>query len=505
MVTLLILDGFGLRDELKGNAIKLAGTPHLDELKREYPYTTLLASGFAVGLSDGQMGNSEVGHLNLGAGRVVPQDLMLINNKIKSGEFYCNQVLLNAMEHTKKYNSSLHILGLCSDGGVHSHIDHLLALISMAEKNNVQNIYLHLITDGRDTLKNSGKNFVFGLEEKISGTKVKIADICGRVYAMDRENRWDRVQKAYNLYVYGNDENGENEQNLKASQLLENSYNNGIFDEFVKPTLVTKNCNIKENDAVIFFNFRTDRAREITNAISQANFDKFKTEKFKNLFYVCFTEYDSNFKNVHIAFPNEKIYDNLASVISENNLTQFHISETTKYAHVTFFINGGIEKPYKGEDRKLIESENVLSFADTPKMKAEEITKEVLAAISGKKYNFVLVKLSNADMLGHTGDIKATKVAIKTIDKCAYDIAKTTLEVGGHCIITADHGNAEYMLDENGNSITSHTANPVPLYLVSEKYKNAKLKTGILGNVAPTVLKLLNLKKPSTMLADLFE
>lgn len=498
MVTLVILDGFGLREETKGNAIKLAGTPNLDKLNC-YPHATLLASGSAVGLTEGQMGNSEVGHLNLGAGRIVYQDLPRIDNAIKTGEFFKNPALSKTIEHTIKNNSNLHIMGLLSDGGVHSHINHLFAIIDMAHQKGVKNIYIHAIMDGRDTLKDSGIGFVKQLEDYIK-EKAKIASVAGRVYTMDRENRWDRIQKSYDMMIYGKTENfGKN-----AQKILENSYKNGIFDEFVLPTKIENTPNIEDGDGIIFYNYRTDRAREITAAITEKTFDKFPAKKFENICFCTMTEYDEKLKNVVIAFPPEKIEDNLSAIISQNGLKQFHISETTKYAHVTFFFNGGIEKAYANEDRQLIESENVQDYSQTPNMKAYEITQGVIEAIKSKKYDFVLVNLSNTDMLGHTGNLPATMHTVKVVDECAYKMAMETLAVGGDCIITADHGNAELMIDENDNIITSHTTNPVPIWLVSEKHKTEKLADGKLCNVAPTILKLMNIETPKTMEKPLF-
>ena len=498
MVTLLILDGFGLSDKTYGNAIKLAGTPNLDKLNI-YPHATLCASGECVGLEKGQMGNSEVGHLNLGAGRIVYQDLPRINNSIKSGEFFENTAFKKVINHVLSHNSTLHLMGLLSDGGVHSHINHLYALVDMAHSAGVEDICIHCFMDGRDTLRDSGIMFVKELEQKISG-KAKICTLCGRVYAMDREKRWDRVEKAYDMLALGHAEN----YYQNAQSALKQSYSDGIFDEFVEPTIIGRANTIDSFDGVIYFNFRTDRARELTQAFTDTSFDKFETKHIHDLMFCTMTEYDATFKNVIVAFPPEKIEDNLSEVISKAGLKQFHTSETTKYAHVTFFFNGGIEKAYEGEDRKLIESENVQDFSKTPKMKAFEITDEVLSAIASQKYDFILVNLSNADMLGHTGNIEATKIAITALDKCAYAIALASLMAGGDLIITADHGNAETMLDEKGNIITSHTTNPVPVWLVSEKYKDVKLSDGKLCNVAPTVLKLLNIEIPPTMGKPLF-
>ena len=498
MVTLVILDGFGLSDRVEGNAIKLQGTPNLDKLN-VYPHATLLASGKDVGLPDGQMGNSEVGHLNLGAGRIVFQDLPKIDNAIESGEFFNNEAINKTINHVLAHNSSLHIMGLVSDGGVHSHINHLYAIIDLAHQKGVDNVYIHCIMDGRDTLKDSGVGFVEKLEEKIQG-KAKIVSVCGRVYTMDREKRWDRVEKAYDMMALGQADRFY----MSAKKALLDSYAEGVYDEFVLPTIIGKPQTIQSYDGVIFFNYRTDRAREITEAFTEPSFDKFEKANIKDLCFCTMTEYDEKLKNVVIAYPPEKIEDNLSALISKAGKKQFHVTETTKYAHVTFFFNGGIEQAYSGEDRKLIESENVQDYSQTPKMKAYEITDSVLHAIASNKYDFILVNLSNTDMLGHTGNIEATKQTVEVVDKCAYAMALATLMAGGDCIITADHGNAELMIDEKGNIITSHTTNPVPIWLVSEKYKDAKLNDGRLCNVAPTVLKLLGLDIPETMQKPLF-
>lgn len=498
MVTLVILDGFGLNEKTEGNAIKLQGTPNLNKLN-VYPYTTLVASGEGVGLNEGQMGNSEVGHLNLGAGRIVYQDLPRINNDIKNGKFFNNQQFLSVCEHVTRNNSNLHLMGLLSNGGVHSHINHLKALVDLAHSKGVNHIYIHAITDGRDTLTNSGINFVRELEQHIKG-KAKIATICGRVYAMDREQRWERVKKAYDMIVYGNSEFKAE----TAQQAMENSYNSGVFDEFIEPVIVQDGAVVNENDGFIFFNYRTDRAREITQALTQRPFNHFPVKTFNNLCYCCMTEYSADYSGLLVAYPPEKITNNLSNIISQNGLKQFHISETTKYAHVTFFFNGGIEKANDNETRKLIDSIDVQDFSVVPQMRAEEITKEVVKAVESNQYDFVLVNLSNPDMIGHTGNLNSAIKAIEICDKCAYEIAMATLKVGGSCIITADHGNAEEMIDNMGNILTQHTTNPVPLWLVSEKHKNQKLTTGKLCNVAPTVLKLLGIKIPNFMEKPLF-
>lgn len=500
MVTLIILDGFGLRKEKFGNANASAGTPNLDKLIKLYPSTSLRASGNAVGLPEGQMGNSEVGHLSLGAGRVILQDLMKIDSEIKNGNFFKNKRLLKAINFAKDNNSSLHIMGLLSDGGVHSHINHLFALIDMAKEHKLKKVYIHAFLDGRDTPPNSATKYVNMLEDKLSKTNYKIASLSGRVYAMDREERYERLQKAYNTLVLG-----ENYKDLSPIKAVEESYKQGVYDEFVEPVLLEKDGIIQDNDSVIFFNYRSDRARELTFALTDKNYNHFEVKKFKNLLFSPMEEYSAEFKKLNVIYPPEIVEDNLSAILAQNHLKQFHIAETTKYAHVTFFFNGGIEKPYEGEDRKLIESIDTQDFSYYPKMRALEITEATLDAIASNKYDFVLVNYSNPDMIGHTGNFEATKEAIKCVEKQAYALALATLMAGGDCIITADHGNAEYMIDKDGNKVTSHTCNPVPVILVSEKYKKWHLKKNkSIANIAPTVLKLLNITPPPTMEEALF-
>ena len=490
MVTLVILDGFGERKEKHGNAIALQGTPYLDKLKKEYPHTLLSASGEDVGLSKGQMGNSEVGHLNIGAGRIVCQDFTRINNAIKSGEFQKNKAFLKAFKHSK----TLHLLGLVSDAGVHSHIMHLETLVDMAKENGVENIYIHAFLDGRDTKKDSALEFIHRLEKNIEG-KAQIVSISGRVYAMDREKRYDRVQKAYDAICLGQAEN----YYQSAEDAIKESYSNGIYDEFIVPAIIGKPKTINSDDAVIFFNFRSDRPRELTEAITEKNFKEFPTKHINNLCFVTMTEYSDDFKNVIVAYPKIQLKNTLAEVISKSGLKQYHISETTKYAHVTFFFNGGKEEILEGEDRKHIETKNLQNFSEFPEMRAFEITEHAMNAIVSEKYDFVLVNLSNADMLGHTANLEATKQAIKVVDKCAYALALATKMAGGDAIITADHGNAECLLDSQNQPVTSHTTNPVPFILVSENHKKVKLNSGKLSNIAPTILQLLNLEKPAEM------
>ena len=495
MVTLCILDGFGLNENELGNSVKAVGTPFMDKLTTMYPNTSILASGNAVGLPEGQMGNSEVGHLTIGGGRVIAQDLLHIDNEIKNGKFQVNESVVKAFEYAEKNGTNLHLIGLLSDGGVHSKMSHMFALLDASKKYNIKNIYIHAITDGRDTAVTSGKGFLQETENYIAGTNAKVASICGRVYAMDREKRYDRLQKAYNLYVYGEAEKFEN-----SITAIEDSYSKNITDEFCEPMLIDENGTIKNGDSVIFYNYRSDRARELTFALTDPEFNEFKVEKFDKLLMTPMQEYAKELSHLNTIYPPKIIEDNLSCLVSQAGMKQFHIAETTKYAHVTFFFNGGIEKQYEGEERKVIDSYNDKNFATHPKMRAPEITECLLDVIKSKKYDFVLVNYSNPDMIGHTGDFEAAKEAVAYCEECAYKIATETVNNGGECIIIADHGNCEEMFDENGNVLTQHTTNPVPFILVSEKNKNVKLKeNGSLANVAPTVLELLGLEIPNTM------
>ncbi|MBP3345352.1 MAG: 2,3-bisphosphoglycerate-independent phosphoglycerate mutase, partial [Clostridia bacterium] len=414
MVTLIILDGFGLSKKKFGNAILSAGTPNLDKLKDRYFYTTLKASGEAVGLPKGQMGNSEVGHLTMGSGRVVLQDLQKIDNDIKTKEFAKSPRLIKAIMHAKENNSSLHLMGLLSDGGVHSHINHLFAIIDLAKKYGLQKVYIHAFLDGRDVAYNSANKYIQLVENKFAGTNYKIASLSGRIYAMDREKRYERLEKAYNTLVFG-----ENYFEGSASELISKSYSEGVYDEFLVPTLLVKEGTIKDNDSVIFFNYRSDRAIELTDALTNDNFDKFKKKQLKNMLFSPMELYSAEFERLNVIYPPAKISDNLAAILSENGLKQFHIAETTKYAHVTFFFNGGIEEAYTGEERKLIDSIDTQDFSYYPKMRAHEITEETLDAIASGKYDFILVNFSNPDMIGHTGNFEATKQAISCIEKDA--------------------------------------------------------------------------------------
>lgn len=495
MITLVVLDGFGINKSRFGNAIKASGTPNLKKLLKKYPHTQLLASGNAVGLPAGQMGNSEVGHLTLGAGRVVLQNLEKIDRSIQSGKFFSLPVLNAAMDHVESNNSALHLVGLVSDGGVHSHISHLEAILSLAKERKINKVFVHAITDGRDTNPTHGQFYLDDLMEFMEGSTAKIATVCGRVFAMDREKRYDRLKKAYDLYV-----SGKGEKFDSPVEAVKASYANGKTDEFVEPILIDKEGLVRDGDSVIFFNFRSDRARELSFAFTDPKFDAFKTKKFKNLYFATMENYDDELKNIHVIFPPERIEDNLSALISKAGLKQFHIAETTKYAHVTFFFNGTIEEPYEGEDRKLIESIETTDFSPYPKMRALEITEGAIEAIASQKYDFVLINYSNADMLGHTGNFNSAKEAAECVDKQAYAIALATLIAGGECIITADHGNAEIMYDRYGSPVTSHTTSKVPFILVTkQKRKLKKIKNASIANVAPTILKMLNLQIPSSM------
>lgn len=495
---LIIMDGFGISEESQEkSAITEKTTPYLSGFFKNYPTMLLRASGEAVGLPCGQMGNSEVGHMNIGAGRIVYQDLTRINKSIKDESFYKNTALKNAILSAKESNSALHIMGLMSDGGVHSHIEHLYALLKMAKKFNMQKVYIHAFLDGRDTSPTSGKSFIESCENEIKSLRIgKIATLMGRYYAMDRDNRWERVKKAYDAMASGE---GVYEKNpIKA---LENFYQAGITDEFIEPTVCDKNAMINSGDSVIFFNFRPDRARQLTHAMVDENFNGFiRAKKLNNLNFVCMTQYDESILNVKVAFDNEKLENTLSEVLSKNNLNQLKIAETEKYAHVTFFFNGGIEQKYAGEDRTLIPSPKVATYDLKPEMSALEVTKVAKEKIASRKYDVIVLNFANCDMVGHTGNFEAAKIAVKTVDNCVQELVQSILNVGGCAVITADHGNAEKMLDENGKIFTAHTTNPVPLCIIGH---TCKLKSeGKLADIAPTILEILNLKKPSDMTGE---
>ena len=500
-IMLMILDGFGINENENGNAIKLAKTPNIDTLMKKYQTTEIYTSGLKVGLPEGQMGNSEVGHTNIGAGRIVYQELTKITKSIEDGDFFTIPEFTEAIENCKKYNSKLHIMGLVSDGGVHSHIRHLYGLLEMAKRRDFENVYVHCFLDGRDTPPASAEGYLLQLEEKMREKKIgKIASICGRYYAMDRDKRWDRVKKCYDALV-----KGEGNKAPSATIAIENSYQKEVFDEFVEPTVI---CNgeipvatIQEHDSVIFFNFRPDRAREITRAIVDKNFNEFETEK-KDVYFICFTSYDETMPNVKIAFKKEPLVNTFGEVISKNGLTQLRIAETEKYAHVTFFFNGGEEKQYPGEDRILIPSPKVSTYDLKPEMSAIEVTDNVVNAINSDKYDVIILNYANPDMVGHTGSLPAAIKAVETIDKCIRKVVDAILKHHGTLLITADHGNCEQMIDyKTGDPHTAHTTNPVPLILVTENDK-LKIKSGKLADLAPTMLEILGIDKPKEMTGE---
>lgn len=500
MVTLLILDGYGIGEKNKNVNAIYYNSPNMDNFLLNYPSVKLVASGEGVGLSKGQMGNSETGHLNIGAGRIVYQSLSKIDNLIKDDKLKDNETLLELVKHINQTGGKVHLMGLLSDGGVHSHINHLKYLLKVLSSLGCK-LVLHCFLDGRDTKVDSGIEFLKDIQDYIISNNIncEIADIVGRVYAMDREKRFDRVQKAYDMLV-GKEEQVELVDNLLEA--LKKSYNNNVFDEFVKPIKMKNSSKLEDGDAILSFNFRTDRMRELISAFGKKDFNEFETIKFENLFIATMTQYDKTFDFAHIIIPEENIKNCLSKVLSDSNKTQFRVSETTKYAHITFFFNGQVEKPYEGENRMLIDSINTQDFSKFPKMRAREITKKACDAILSQNYDFVLINLSNPDMIGHTGNLKATKKAIKFVDKCVKKLVDATLKVKSNIIITADHGNAELMIDEKGKKVTSHTTNLVPIVLVGEKFKDCVLKDGKLSDIAPTILQILDIEKPVEMTGE---
>mgnify|MGYP002528129797 FL=1 len=496
---LMILDGFGINEKDEGNAVKMANIPNIKRIMKQYPNTILHTSGLDVGLPEGQMGNSEVGHTNIGAGRIVYQELTRITKSIESGDFFSIPELVSAIENCKKNHSKLHIMGLLSDGGVHSHQRHLFALLELAKRKDFEDVYVHCFLDGRDTPPASAEGYLVELENKMAEKGVgKIATIMGRFYAMDRDKRWNRIEKAYDAMV-----KGEGEKAISVASAIENSYQKEVFDEFVVPTVICNNdkpvAKIEENDSVIFFNFRPDRAREITRAIVDENFDGFEREYFKT-YFVTFTNYDETITNVSVAFKKDEIKNTFGEIISERGLTQLRIAETEKYAHVTFFFNGGQEKQYPGEDRILIPSPKVETYDMKPEMSALEVTEKVLEAIHSRKYDSIILNFANPDMVGHTGNVEAVIKALEALDVCVDKIVKAIEEEHGVLLITADHGNCEQMIDyKTGEPHTAHTTNPVPLVLVG---KDAKLKEGRLADLAPTMLDLMGIEKPEEMTGE---
>ena len=489
--TLIIMDGFGLTDPGPGNAVSLAQTPQLDRLFAEYAHTTLSASGLDVGLPAGQMGNSEVGHTNIGGGRVVFQDLPRISRAIETGEFFKNPAYNKAMDDCLEKGSSLHLYGLLSSGGVHSTVEHLWALLQMAKDKGLERVYIHAFLDGRDVSPTSGKDFVAQCVEKCRKIGVgKIATVMGRYYAMDRDKRWERLQMAYDAMVYG-----EGVQNTDPVDAVAKSYENGITDEFVEPVVCGGEGTISDNDSIIFFNYRPDRAREITRAIVDPEFDGFQREYFPTT-YVCNTEYDASMPNVLVAWPRIAVKNGLGEYLSSLGMTQLRIAETEKYAHVTFFFNGGVEKQYPGEDRVLVASPKVATYDLQPEMSAYEVCDKCVERIKSGEYDVVILNFANCDMVGHTGVLPAAIKAVETVDTCVGRVVDATLEMGGIAMITADHGNAEVMLQPDGSPMTAHTTNRVPFILCGA---GSELRPGRLADIAPTILDVMGLACPEEM------
>lgn len=503
LTMLIVIDGFGINPNKDGNAIKLANTPNFKKILENYPNTYVETSGLKVGLPEGQMGNSEVGHTNIGAGRVVYQELTRISKSIVDGDFFENPELLKAIENCKKNNSKLHLMGLVSDGGVHSHITHLYGLLRLAKKQNFNDVFIHCFLDGRDVPPASAMEYITNLEENAKEIGVgKVASISGRYYAMDRDKRWERVQLAYDALVLGKGEYAQ-----KALEAVENSYKKGENDEFVRPTVLIKDskpvATVGINDSVIFFNFRPDRARELTRALVDDQFDGFERPNGRfPLCYVCMTQYDVTIPNVEVAFKPESLDNTFGEYISKLGYKQLRIAETEKYAHVTFFFNGGIEAKYDGEERILIPSPKVATYDMKPEMSAYEVTDAVIEAIESKKYDVIIMNYANPDMVGHTGILEAAIKAIETIDNCIGKIVDKVFAQEGVLFITSDHGNADQMKDyETGGPMTAHTTNPTPLIIAGSK-KDLMLKPGKLADIAPTMLEIMGLEKPKEMTGE---
>ena len=502
-LALIILDGYGLNDEKEGNAVYAARTPVLDKLMAEYPMNTLRASGEAVGLPEGQMGNSEVGHLNLGAGRIVYQDYTRINKAIEDKSIFDNEVLKEGYQSAKDNDTALHFIGLLSPGGVHSHTDHLYGLMEMAREYGLEKVYIHAILDGRDTLPKSGAGYMQDMLAKIEEIGVgKVATVSGRYYAMDRDHRWERTKKAYDAMIAG-----EGIEAADPYQAIEDSYAEGVNDEFVVPVVIKEDgkpvATISSGDTVVFYNFRADRARQLTRALALEEFEGFErpAEHPENLYYICLTEYDEEF-SLPVAFPPMEIKNGLGEVLSKNNLRQLRIAETEKYAHVTFFFNGGVEVSYPGEDRLLIPSPKVATYDLKPEMSAYEVTDTLLEKLEEDIYDVIILNFANCDMVGHTGFIDAAIKAVETVDECVGKIVPAILEKGGQILLTADHGNAEKMVDDKGEPFTAHTTSLVPLIYIGGP-EGVKVKHGKLADIAPTMLYLLGIEKPEEMTGEI--
>lgn len=502
LVTLMILDGYGNNPRTDGNAIAAAHKPNLEKYLATCPNTVVHTSGMDVGLPDGQMGNSEVGHTNIGAGRIVYQELTRITKSIKDGDFFEKEEFLKAVENCKKHNSKLHLFGLLSDGGVHSHNTHLYGLLELAKRNGLKDVFVHCFFDGRDVPPDSSKLYTEELEAKLAEIGVgKIASVMGRYYSMDRDNRWDRVQQAYEVMVLGKGLTANS-----AVEAVENSFAKKEYDEFVKPTAVLENgkpvATIGVNDSVIFFNFRPDRAREITRTFVDPEFKGFeRANGFFPLYYVCMTQYDKTMPNVVVAFKPQTLDNTFGEYISKLGYRQLRIAETEKYAHVTFFFNGGVETQYEGEDRALIPSPNVATYDMKPEMSAYEVADECVSRINSKQYDVIILNFANCDMVGHTGDFNAAKTAVEAVDACVGKVVDAVTAQNGIVLITADHGNAEQMIDyENGGAFTAHTTNVVPLIGIG--LGNATLKEGKLADLTPTILDMMGEAKPAEMTGE---
>lgn len=497
---LMILDGYGLNDSTTGNAVFEGRTPVMDKLMADCPFVKGNASGMAVGLPEGQMGNSEVGHLNMGAGRIVYQELTRITKEIQDGDFFKNEALLHAVKNAKDNGTALHLFGLLSDGGVHSHITHLFGLLELAKREGLENVYVHCFLDGRDTPPQSGKGYVQELTDKLAELGVgKIATVMGRYYAMDRDNRWDRVERAYNALTKGMGIPAES-----GVAAVQNSYNNGKNDEFVEPAVVMENgkpvATIEDGDSVIFFNFRPDRAREITRAFCCDDFTGFAREKRIQTTYVCFTDYDETIPNKEVAFHKVAITNTFGEFLAAHGLKQARIAETEKYAHVTFFFNGGVEEPNEGEDRILVKSPKVATYDLKPEMSAPEVCEKLVDAIKSQKYDVIIINFANPDMVGHTGVEKAAIAAVETVDSCVGKAVAAIKEVNGQMFICADHGNAEQLIDyETGAPFTAHTTNPVPFILVNADPSYTLREGGCLADIAPTLIELMGMEQPKEM------
>ena len=497
---LMILDGYGLSDSVKGNAIAQAKTPVMDKLMAECPFVKGNASGLAVGLPDGQMGNSEVGHLNMGAGRIVYHDLTKITKSIQDGDFFENKALLDACANAKKHDSALHMFGLVSDGGVHSHNTHIYGLLELAKRQGLEKVYVHCFLDGRDTPPESGKEYVEALEAEMKKIGVgEIATVSGRYYAMDRDNRWDRVEKAYLALT-----KGEGETTESAPAGIQASYENGVTDEFVLPTVVTKDgapvATIKDGDSVVFFNFRPDRAREMTRVFCADDFDGFDRGERVKTEFVCFTEYDVTIPNKKVAFVKEEITNTFGEYLAKNHMTQARIAETEKYAHVTFFFNGGVEEPNEGETRILVKSPKVATYDLKPEMSAYEVCDKLTGAIRSGDYDVIVINFANPDMVGHTGVEAAAIQAIEAVDECVGKAVDAVKEADGVMFICADHGNAEKLIDEEtGEPFTAHTTNPVPFILFNADPAYSLREGGCLADIAPTLLELMGMEQPKEM------